>query len=71
MNYTDLFTAVLSFTALLLIRQIVLVPRRINEGPEEDEYTGRALDPESLSRVDEESMRDFDRLLGNRFPEEE
>ena len=71
MNNTDLVTIVLSFTALLLIRQILLAPRRTNEGSEEDEYTGRALDPESLSRVDEQSMRDFNRLLGDSFPEEE
>jgi len=71
MDYSDLVTIVLTITAFLLIRQIFLMSRRNPENSVEDDYTGRALDPESLVRVDEYSMSEFDRLLDSTFPEEE
>jgi len=45
--------------------------RSNSENSVEDDYTGRALDPGSLVRVDEDSMSEFDRLLDSSFPEEE
>ncbi len=71
MEYSDIFTIVLIFTAVILIRQILLVSRRNMKDPQESDYSGKALDPESLGRVDEHSMREFDKLLDNKFPEEE
>tara|TARA_B100000029_G_scaffold107251_2_gene98193 strand:+ start:4259 stop:4390 length:132 start_codon:yes stop_codon:yes gene_type:complete len=43
----------------------------MKDDPQESDYSGKALDPESLGRVDEHSMREFDKLLDNKFPEEE
>lgn len=71
MEYSDIITIVLIFTAVILIRQILLVSRRNMKDPQESDYSGKALDPESLGRVDEHSMREFDKLLDNIFPEEE
>ena len=65
MDYSDLITILLCFTALLLIRQIVLSSRRNSVDSDVDDYTGMALDPDALTRVDEHSMREFDRLLDN------
>ena len=45
--------------------------RRKSEKSLEVDYTGKALDPNALARVDEESMREFDILLDNSFIEEE
>jgi len=45
--------------------------RRKSEKSLEADYTGEALDPHALARVDEESMREFDILLDNTFIEEE
>ncbi len=71
MEYSDIITIVLISTAVILIRQILLVSRRNMKDPQESYYSGKALDPESLGRVDEHSMREFDKLLDNKFPEEE
>ncbi|MEC9001711.1 MAG: hypothetical protein VX779_04055 [Candidatus Thermoplasmatota archaeon] len=71
MDYSDLVTIVLTITAFILIRQIFLMSRSNPENSAEDDYTGRALDPEALVRVDEDSMSEFDRLLDSSFPEEE
>ena len=72
MEYSDIITVVLIFSAVILIRQILLVSRRnMKDDPQESDYSGKALDPESLGRVDEHSMREFDKLLDNKFPEEE
>lgn len=71
MDYSDLVTIVLTITAFILIRQIFLMSRSNSENSVEDDYTGRALDPGSLVRVDEDSMSEFDRLLDSSFPEEE
>ena len=45
--------------------------RRNPEESLEGDYTGKALDPHALARVDAESMREFDILLDNSFLEEE
>tara|TARA_B100001250_G_C19583310_1_gene693076 strand:- start:497 stop:820 length:324 start_codon:yes stop_codon:yes gene_type:complete len=71
MDYSDLVTIALSITALLLFRQLVLMSRRNPEESLEGDYTGKALDPHALARVDAESMREFDILLDNSFLEEE
>ena len=71
MGYLEFVAIILCFTALLLIRQIVLASRRNSEDSVEDDYTGRALDPQALARLDEDSMREFDRLLDSTFTEEE
>ena len=71
MEYSEIITIVLILTAVILIRQILLVSRRNMKHPQESDYSGKALDPESLGRVDEHSMREFDKLLDNKFPEEE
>jgi len=71
LDYSELITIVLSITALLLIRQIVFASRRNSITLGEDDYTGRALDPQALARLDEDSMREFDRLLDSTFTEEE
>ncbi len=71
MEYSEIITIVLILTAVILIRQILLVSRRNMKDPQESDYSGKALDPESLGRVDEHSMREFDKLLDNKFPEEE
>ena len=71
MGYLEFVAIILCFTALLLIRQIVLASRRNSEDSVEDDHTGRALNPEALAKVDGESMREFDRLLVNVFSEEE
>ena len=71
MDFSDIVTIVLSITALILIRQLLLMSRRKSEKSLEADYTGEALDPHVLARVDEESMREFDILLDNTFIEEE
>ena len=71
MGYLEFVAIVLCFTAILLIRQIVLASRSNSEDLVDDDYTGRALNPEALAKVDGESMREFDRLLVNVFSEEE
>ena len=71
MDFSDIVTIVLSITALLLIRQLLLMSRRKSGKSLELDYTGKALDPHALARVDEESMREFDTLLDNSFIEEE
>ncbi|MEC7707091.1 MAG: hypothetical protein VX204_04130 [Candidatus Thermoplasmatota archaeon] len=71
MEYSDLVTLVLIITALLLIRQLMLLLRVNDTETDEEDYTGRALDPETLTRVDEDSIREFDRLIDSRFPKEE
>ena len=71
MDFSDIVTIVLSITALLLIRQLLLMSRRKSEKSLEVAYTGKALDPNALATVDEESMREFDILLDNSFIEEE
>ena len=71
MEYSDLVTLVLIITALLLIRQLMLMLRVNDTETDEEDYTGRALDPETLTRVDEDSIREFDRLIDSRFPKEE
>ena len=71
MDYSDLITILLCFPALLLIRQIVLTSTSNSANSDGDDYTGRALDPEALTRVDEDSMREFDILLDNISSEDE
>ena len=71
MEYSELLTIILTITALLLIRQLIIISRKNATGIVEDHYSGRALVPEALTRVDEDSMREFDKLLGRRFSEEQ
>ena len=71
MENADLITAVLIITALLLFRRLMQFSRRNSTETHDDGYTGRALDPDALSRLDEDSLRELDRLIANRFPEDE
>lgn len=71
MQYSDLVTVVLIITSLLLIRQLMFLLSGNSVETDEENYSGRALDPEALTRVDEDTMHEFDRLIGSRFPEEE
>ena len=70
MEYSELITIILTITALLLFRQLIIISRKNAAGTVED-YSGRALVPEALTRVDDDSMREFDKLLSGRFSEEQ
>ena len=71
MEYSEMVTIVLTITALLLFRQLIITSRKNAPGTVENHYSGTALAPEALTRVDEDSMREFDKLLGRRFSEEQ
>ena len=71
MQNADLIAAVLIITALLLFLRLMQLSRRNSTVTDEDDYTGRALNPDALSRADEDSLRELDRLITSRFSENE